>query len=149
MTDPLFAYRFFLWLHIIAVISWMAGVLYLYRLLINHREHGVTSRDNHELLKGMEYRLYRYITMPAMGVAILAGIGMIYLNPALFKSGWFHAKLTTAILLTVATVWCKPLMRRAAADPSTLPSSKTLRILNEIPTIFMLIIVWMVIFKPF
>jgi len=127
----------------------MAGVLYLYRLLINHRERGIASKDNHELLTGMETRLYRYITMPAMGVAILAGIGMIFLNPDLMKMGWFHVKLTAALLLLVATIYCKPLMRRAAKDPATLPSGRALRILNEVPTLFMMIIVWMVVFKPF
>jgi len=142
-------YQFALWLHIVSIISWMAGVLYLYRLLINHRERGTQSKDNHELLIGMESRLYRYITMPAMGVAIIAGTVMIFLNPDLMKMGWLHVKLTAVFLLIGATVYCKPLMRRAAKDPAALPPGRTLRILNEVPTIFMLIIVWMVVYKPF
>ena len=142
-------YKFALWLHIISVISWMAGVLYLYRLLINHRERGISSQDNHELLVGMETRLYRYITMPAMLFAFLAGLAMVALNPALMKMGWFHAKFFVALLLIGATAYCKPLMRRAALDPASLPTGKSLRFLNEVPTIFMMVIVWLVVFKPF
>ncbi len=142
-------YLWMKWLHIIAVISWMAGILYLYRLFINHRERGIQSFDNHELLKLMEYRLYRYITKPAMTVAIIAGLAMMALSPQMLQMGWLHVKLATVVGLIVSTLWAGKIMRAAAVDPLSLPASRTLRYLNEVPTIFMMIIVGMVVFKAF
>ncbi len=142
-------YLWLKWLHIIAVISWMAGILYLYRLFINHRERGVTSRDNHELLSLMEFRLYRYITIPAMTVSMIAGLGMIALNMEMLQTGWLQIKLMTVLLLIIATMYAGHLRLLAAKDPTLLPSSKALRWANEIPTILMMIIVGMVVFKAF
>ncbi len=140
-------YLWFKWLHILAVISWMCGVLYLYRLLINHKERGVSSKENHELLCGMEYRLYRYITIPAMIVAAVAGSGMIYLVPEMLSAKWLLIKLMAVVLLIFATFYAGHLKLIALEDPNKLPSSKALRWMNEAPTILMLIIVWMVVFK--
>jgi putative membrane protein len=140
-------YLWFKWLHIIAVISWMAGILYLYRLLINHRERATPA--SYELLIGMESRLYRYITMPAMIVAYAAMLGMLYIMPDLMKAGWFHGKLTGGGLLTVTTLYAGRLCKVAAASPAQLPSGKRLRFLNEVPTLIMMILVWLVLFKPF
>jgi putative membrane protein len=140
-------YLWFKWLHIIAVISWMAGVLYLYRLFINHRERGVTSRDNHELLKIMEYRLYRYITVPAMIVAAIAGFGMVMLQPDMLSAGWMHVKLLMVFFLIVATLYGGHLRLIAAENPENLPSAKILRFANEVPTLLMMVIVGMVVFK--
>ncbi|MCX6117222.1 MAG: CopD family protein [Proteobacteria bacterium] len=142
-------YLWFKWIHILAVISWMCGILYLYRLLINHRERGTSSPDNHELLKGMEYRLYRYITRPAMLVSIAAGSGMIWLNPEMLNTGWLQVKLLAVVLLIVSTLYASHLNQVAAVNPTDLPSSKNLRWANEGPTILMMIIVWMVVFKSF
>ena len=142
-------YKTILWVHILAIISWMAGVLYLYRLLINHREHGIASRDNHLLLTGMEDRLWRVITRPAMIVAVIAGLAMAGLNHSVAASGWFAAKFIFAILLIIATAHGAKLRHTAARDPALLPAAKTLRILNEVPTLLMMIIVALVIFKPF
>jgi putative membrane protein len=140
-------YLWMKWLHIVAVISWMAGILYLYRLLIYHRERGVASREIHELLSLMEYRLYRYITVPAMLVAAVAGGVMIYLMPAMLQAGWMHLKLLSVVFLVGSTQVAGRISRRAAVDPATLPESRTLRIANEVPTVLMLIIVGMVVFK--
>lgn len=142
-------YLWMKWLHILAIISWMAGILYLYRLLVNHRDRGLDSPAVHELLCGMEYRLFRYITLPAMIVAIIAGFMMIYLSPDLLKAGWMHTKILFVLVLIHSTFKAKAISRRAAADPKTLPSSRTLRILNEVPTILMMIIVGLVVFKAF
>ena len=141
-------YLFCKWLHFIAVISWMAGILYLYRLFINHVEAG-ESADNHKLLSGMEDRLYRYITRPAMIVAWIAGTGMLMLNLPLLKTGWIHTKLLCLLLLTVTTIYAGRLRLRFAAREQNLPSSRQLRILNEVPTLFMMIIVAMAVFRPF
>ena len=137
------------WLHIIAVISWMAGILYLYRILINHRERGIHNLDVHELLSLMELRLYRIITFPAMCVAVVAGLGMIALAPAMMKMGWLHVKLTAVVVLIGFTWGAGRLSRIAAIDPMALPASKTLRIMNEVPALLMMIIVGMVVFKAF
>jgi putative membrane protein len=142
-------YLWMKWLHIIAVISWMAGILYLYRLLIYHRERGVGARDIHELLSLMEYRLYRYITVPAMWVAAVAGFAMIGLNPELLQGKWLHVKLAAVAFLIVSTVVAGKISARAAADPSSLPASRTLRIANEVPTVLMMVIVGLVVFKAF
>lgn len=142
-------YLWMKWLHIIAVISWMAGILYLYRLFIYHREQGVVNRDIHGLLVLMEQRLYRYITVPAMLVSIVAGLAMIVLMPELLKTGWLQVKLVAVVLLILSTLKAGSIKRNAAEDPSTLPSSKTLRFANEVPTLLMMIIVGMVVFKSF
>lgn len=137
------------WLHIVAVISWMAGILYLYRLLIYHRERGVASREIHDLLSLMEYRLYTYITRPAMWVSVIAGLGMIWLNQPLLSAGWLHVKLAAVVGLMGATQVAGKLARNAAKNPESLPQSRTLRIANEVPTVLMLLIVGMVVFKAF
>jgi putative membrane protein len=142
-------YLWMKWLHIVAVISWMAGILYLYRLLIYHRERGVSSREIHELLSLMEYRLYSYITRPAMWVALVAGLVMIWLNQSLLSGGWLHVKLMAVVLLIGATQAGGKLSRVAAKSPETLPSSKALRFANEVPTVLMLVIVGLVVFKSF
>lgn len=142
-------YLWLKWLHIIAVISWMAGILYLYRILINHRERGLVNLEVHELLSLMERRLYRIITFPAMCVAIVAGLGMILSAPEMIRMGWLHVKLTAVVFLIGMTLWAGRLSQMAAIDPHTLPQSKTLRIANEVPALLMMIIVGMVVFKAF
>ena len=141
-------YLFFKWLHIVAIISWMAGILYLYRLLIYHAERGVQP-DIHDLLTLMSKRLFWYITKPAMVVSYIAGFAMVYISPGLMKGGWFHTKLACVLLLTVSTFQALHYMKRFAAKDEAVPTSKQLRFYNEVPTILMLVIVGMVIFKPF
>ncbi len=142
-------YLWMKWLHIVAVISWMAGILYLYRLFIYHREKGVDSREIHDLLCVMEWRLYRYITVPAMIVAAIAGGLMIWMMPEMLNTGWLQAKLVFVGLLIGSTYAAGGIMKRAAVDPKTLPSSKALRFANEVPTLLMCLIVGMVVFKAF
>lgn len=127
----------------------MAGILYLFRILINHRERGLLNREIHELLSLMEKRLYRIITFPAMCVAIVAGIGMILLEPQMLRMGWLHVKLAAVVALIASTLWAGRLSRVAATNPDVLPTSKTLRIMNEVPALLMMIIVGMVVFKAF
>ena len=80
-------FLFFKWLHIIAVISWMAGILYLFRLFVYHAEKGQKSEENHELLTLMEKRLYRYITLPAMAISWVAGLAMLHYMPSFMSQG--------------------------------------------------------------
>ena len=142
-------YLFWKWLHIIAIISWMAGILYLYRLLIYHTERGRDNEEIHDLLALMEKRLYKYITIPAMLVSWLAGISMIVINEALLSQLWLISKIALVILLTGSTHYAGKVLKDFAKKQEPYLSSKTLRILNEVPTLLMMIIVAMVIFRPF
>ena len=142
----------YLWiksLHIVAVISWMAGILYLYRLLIYHVENIKKSEDNHKLLCVMEYRLYRYITVPALMITWIAGIVMVLLNQSLIQSHWFHVKLLMVVLLTVVTVKAKIIYANLKEKREPYPSSRSIRYWNEVPTVLMILIVIMVVVRPF
>ncbi|MFK7827102.1 MAG: CopD family protein [Oligoflexales bacterium] len=142
-------YLFWKWLHIVAIISWMAGILYLYRLLIYHTERGRDNQDIHDLLALMEKRLYKYITIPAMVVSWIAGLSMIAINQVLLTQVWLISKLAFVILLTGSTLYAGKVLKSFAKKQDPYLSGKTLRILNEVPTLLMMIIVAMVIFRPF
>lgn len=146
MGDP---YRIVLALHVLAIISWMAGILYLFRILVYASEKGRANREIHELLSVMATRLYKYITTPAMIVAWLAGITMIVLQPVLLKMGWMHVKLLCVVLMSASTGIAGKWVRRYRDTQEPMPVSKTVRIWNEIPTLLMIVIVVMVILKPF
>lgn len=141
----------YLWIkafHLIAVISWMAGMLYLPRLYVYHVK-AVKGSDLSETLKTMERRLLRFIMNPAMIVTWILGLTMIAANPSIMSSGgWMHAKMLLVVLMSVAhmamAVWRKKFER----DENT-KSEKFYRIWNEAPTILMVIIVLLVIVKPF
>jgi len=134
-------------LHVIAVMSWMAGMLYLPRLYAYHAEAEKKS-DKSETFKIMERRLLRGIINPAMIATFLFGILMLVANPELLHEHWLHAKLTCVVLLTVAhglfARWRKVFER----DENTRPA-KFYKIWNEVPAALMAIIVIMVIVKPF
>jgi putative membrane protein len=135
-------------LHLIAVISWMAGILYLYRLIVYHVEE--TEAVVKERFKVMEMRLYRYITRPAMWAAILAGLSMIALDPRYYlRAHWLHAKLTLVLLLIGATQLAGRTCRRLGGDEPPAYSSRYYRAMNEVPTLLMIAIVLLVVLKPF
>ena len=142
------AYLWFKWLHIVAVISWMAGILYLYRLLVYLAERGANA-DIKALLVLMARRLYKVITLPAMILAYVGGLAMVGLVPTIGHERWFMVKFVLVLLMTHFTVKAGLLIGRFATDAPNLPHSKRLRWLNEVPTILMLIIVYLVVFKPF
>jgi putative membrane protein len=140
----------YLWikaLHVIAVIAWMAGLLYLPRLFVYHVGAPAGSGQS-ETFKVMEAKLMRIIMAPAMIVAWLCGLGMIAINPGLLSQGWLYVKLLSVIALTaihmVMAGW-----RRAFAQDRNTKSEKFFRIANEVPTLGMIVIVIMVIVKPF
>ncbi|MEM1401348.1 MAG: protoporphyrinogen oxidase HemJ [Pseudomonadota bacterium] len=141
----------YLWIkvvHILAVISWMAGLLYLPRLFVYHTASG-SDGPTAETFKIMEARLLRGIMNPAMIISWAAGIGMIAVNPGLLSSGgWLHAKLLLVVLMTGAHMYfarCRRLIA-AGANPH---SERFYRITNEVPAVLMVGIVIMVIIKPF
>ena len=132
--------------HVIAVISWMAGMLYLPRLLVYHREAEAGSRQS-ETFKVMERRLLKAIINPAMIITWFAGIylawaGHWYLSP------WFHAKFFLVLLLSAVHGFFARWVKAFARDRN-LHSQKFYRIINEVPTILMIAIVILVIVKPF
>jgi len=139
-------YRYFLALHIVAVISWMAGILYLYRLFVYHAEE--TENVVKERFIVMERRLYRFITTPAMWLSIAMGTAMLAVNPSLLEHHWMRAKLFCVFFLIGITQMAGPMHRKLASGESK-KTSKTFRILNEVPTLLMIAIVFLVILKPF
>ena len=139
----------YLWLkalHVIAVISWMAGLLYLPRLFVYHCEVEAGSATS-EKFKIMERRLFRAIMTPAMVVAWVAGLWMA-VTGGLFQDGWFHVKLTLVVLMTLSHYMMARWKNDFAADLNTRPQ-RFFRIANEVPTLLMIFIVILVIVKPF
>lgn len=133
-------------LHIIAVISWMAGMLYLPRLYVYH----ATANKGGELsetLKVMERRLLRYIINPAMICSWGFGIWLMVMTEA-YTQGWFHSKATLLILMQISHAVMAGSRRKFANDVNT-RSAKFYRILNEVPTVLMIGIVFLAVYKPF
>nr|AHZ45640.1 hypothetical protein [uncultured bacterium] len=133
-------------LHVIAVISWMAGMLYLIRLYVYHAQE--TETVVMERFQVMERRLLNLITTPAMVVTLLSGATMLFLAPELMKQPWMHIKLT-AVFCMFGVHGVASKYRRVLVTNPRVKSPKFFRILNEIPTALMVIIVIAVIVKPF
>ena len=133
-------------LHVIAVISWMAGLLYLPRLFVYHAVEPAGSQTS-ERFKVMEHRLYRYIMTPAMNVAWVVGLWLAWSGFG-FRGGWLHAKLLLIVLLTVHHVLQGRWLKAFAQDRRD-HSQRFYRFQNEVPTLLMIAIVILVIVKPF
>lgn len=139
----------YLWikaLHVIAVIAWMAGLLYLPRLLIYHTEAGVGSVEG-ETFKIMERRLLKAIMTPAMIVSTLTGLWMAIVIHS-FSGGWLHVKLAILVVLFAVHGHLAASVRRFAGDDLR-HTSRYWRIMNEVPTLAMIAIVILVIVQPF
>ncbi|WP_109108406.1 protoporphyrinogen oxidase HemJ [Azospirillum sp. TSO35-2] len=134
-------------LHVISIIAWMAGLLYLPRLFVYHCQVAAGSEAS-ETFKVMERRLLRAIMDPAMTASYVFGITMIVLTPEWMKQGWLHAKLLFVLLLTVSHIMMGRWQRDFAQDRNTRPQ-RFYRIANEVPTLLMIGIVIFVIVKPF
>ncbi|MFZ5732850.1 MAG: protoporphyrinogen oxidase HemJ [Pseudomonadota bacterium] len=133
-------------LHVIAVISWMAGMLYLPRLFVYHCDAPPGSPQS-ETFKIMEWRLLKVIINPAMIVTWLAGIWLIW-QGGWISSGWLHGKLALVIALSAVHGFFSRWVKDFAADRNT-RSQKFYRIINEVPTVLMIGVVILVIVKPF
>jgi putative membrane protein len=133
-------------LHVIAVISWMAGMLYLPRLFVYHCEAEAGSRQS-ETFKIMERRLLKAIINPAMIVTWLAGLYLVWAGHW-YSAPWFHAKLVLVLALSGIHGAFSRWVKDFAADRNT-RSQKFYRIINEVPTVLMVFIVILVIVKPF
>ncbi|MCO6048873.1 protoporphyrinogen oxidase HemJ [Mesorhizobium sp. RP14(2022)] len=133
-------------LHIIAVIAWMAGLLYLPRLFVYHSEAAVGSEKS-ETFKIMERRLLRAIINPAMIATWSFGLWLAWKVFA-FQGSWLHAKITLVLLLSGLHGYLSKGVRTFAQDRNT-KSTKHWRIVNEVPTVLMILIVILVVVKPF
>jgi putative membrane protein len=143
-------YRHFLAVHIIFMVSWMAGLFYSVRLFIYHTE----ANDRPEVEKNIlqkefvkiEGRLWSIITIPAMVLTVLAGATMLYLNPSLLSESWMHVKLGFVVLLLVYHFICQNIMKQLRRGIFKF-SSNQLRLWNEVATILLVAIVFTVILK--
>ena len=142
--------EYYLWIkavHLIAVMSWMAAMLYLPRLFVYHVDAKKGSVQS-ETFKTMEFRLLRYIATPAMLITWILGIMLLAANPDIASNGWIHFKILLVFLLTGFHGACAGWMKKFARDENT-KSQKFFRIANEVPTVFMIVIVMLAVVKPF
>ena len=134
-------------LHLISIISWMAGLLYLPRIFVYHTEN-LEDNNTSSIFKIMEKKLYLYIMMPAMvlswifGMILISNIGFETLSTL-----WIKIKLILVILLTLYHFYLGKLLEDFRLNKNT-KSSKFFRIINEVPTLLLILIVFIVIFKP-
>jgi putative membrane protein len=138
-----------LWLeafHIMAVVAWFGGLFYLPRLFVYHADAKPGSELS-ETLKVMEYRLLTAIMTPAMAAVWILGLTLAYWEGA-FSDGWLHAKLVLVFLLSGFQGALGRWTRDFAADRNT-RSAKFYRVTNEVPTLFLIAIVLLVVLKPF
>jgi protoporphyrinogen IX oxidase len=143
---PASAYPWIKSLHVVAVISWMAAMLYLPRLFVYHTQVEIGSPTS-ELFKVMERRLLEYIMNPAMVVSWVAGLWIAWVVLS-FQGGWLHAKLALVVALSAAHGYLAKATRDFSADRNQKPT-RHWRIVNEVPTVLMVAIVVLVIVKPF
>ena len=141
------SYLLFKSLHLISVISWMAGLLYLPRIFVYHVEN-FEKKETIKIFETMERKLYNYIMRPAMILSWLFGFILIYLNGLeSLASLWLQIKLVLVFILTIYHEYLGKCLRNLK-DGSDNKSSKFYRIINEIPTILLILTVFVVIFKP-
>ena len=133
-------------LHVIAVISWMAGMLYLPRLFVYHCDAEIGSKQS-ETFKVMERRLLKAIINPAMVATWVFGLYLAW-SAGWFTAGWFHAKLLLVLVLSGVHGFLTARVRDFALDRNT-RSQKFYRIINEVPAVLMILIVILVVVKPF
>ena len=139
-------YLLFKSLHLIAVISWMAGLLYLPRIFVYHVEASHESQKN--IFKTMERKLYNYIMMPAMLLSWLFGILLVYnIGSTVFLELWMQIKIIAVIILTYYHLTLGRYLNDFAIDNNK-KTSRFFRIYNEIPTIILIVVIFAVIFKP-
>jgi putative membrane protein len=133
-------------LHVIAMIAWMAGLLYLPRLFVYHATSVIGSEQS-ETFKVMERRLLKAIMNPAMIVAWVAGLWLVW-QAGWWSAGWFHIKLLLVVLLSATHGFLASCQKAFATDTNT-RSTTFYRAFNEVPTVLMIAIVVLVIVKPF
>ena len=141
------SYLLFKSLHLIAVISWMVGLLYLPRIFVYHAEN-LKEKNTSSIFKIMERKLYFYIMTPAMILTWIFGLILISsLGFEVFSTTWIKLKLLLVIILTLYHFYLYKLLSDFGLNQNT-RSSKFFRIINEVPTALLILIVFIVVFKP-
>ena len=141
------SYLLFKSLHLIAVVSWMAGLLYLPRIFVYHVENK-EKKEATEIFEVMEKRLFFYIMRPAMILTWIFGLILIYLNGIeIFSQLWMQTKIVLVVLLSAYNDYLGKCLMALKNNTNT-RSSKFFRIANEIPTVMLIFIVFLVVFKP-
>jgi putative membrane protein len=144
------AYYWFKAFHLIGVVVWFAGLFYLVRLFVYHAEASQEPEPAQTILKKqyelMEKRLYRIITTPGMLVTVAMAIGLLTVEPDVLKDGWLHFKLAFVAALLAYHHYCGRIMKKLAAGECKW-TGQQFRALNELPTIFLVVIVMLAVFK--
>ena len=141
------SYLLFKSLHLIAVISWMAGLLYLPRIFVYHVENK-DKKEATDIFEVMEKRLFYYIMRPAMVLTWIFGLILIYLNGVeIFSQLWMQIKIILVILLSAYNDYLGKCLISLKNNSNT-RTSKFFRIINEIPTVMLIFIIFLAIFKP-
>ncbi|MDF1501840.1 CopD family protein [Roseisolibacter sp. H3M3-2] len=144
------AYLWLKTLHVVAVVCWMAGLFYVGRVVVNHVEALARPEPArtilHEQLAGMSRRAYRGILTPAAVLTLAFAAGMLAERPALLGAGWLQAKLALVALLGGFHLYCGRLVAALAAGRAPVTSLQA-RLLNEVPTLFLLAIALLAVFK--
>ncbi len=141
-------YSWILAFHVMSFVSWMAMLFYLPRLFIYHRENADTKAFT-DIVEVQEYKLFKYIGVPAMWATVLSGATMLYINSGIFSSGgWIHAKLLAVFFLLAYHISLNSIRKTMIENPHY-KTSKWFRLYNEVPTLLMIFIVIMVVIKPF
>ncbi|MEW6496936.1 MAG: protoporphyrinogen oxidase HemJ [Cyanobacteriota bacterium] len=144
------AYYWFKAFHLIGVVVWFAGLFYIVRLFVYHAEASQEPEPAQTILKNqyelMEKRLYNIITTPGMVVTVAMAIGLLTTEPEVLKSGWLHIKLAFVAALLAYHFYCGRIMKQLAAGECNW-TGQQFRALNEAPTILLLVIVLLAVFK--
>ena len=141
------SYLLFKSLHLIAVISWMAGLLYLPRIFVYHVEN-INNQNSTNIFKTMEKKLYFYIMIPAMILSWIFGLILISIvGFDVLSATWIQLKLIFVVLLTFYHFYLGQCLKNLTLEQNN-KTSKFFRIINEIPTILLILIVFIVVFKP-
>ena len=141
------SYLLFKSLHLIVVISWMAGLLYLPRIFVYHVEN-IKDQNSSNIFKIMERKLYFYIMMPAMLLSWFFGLILIFITGFdVLSTTWIQLKLIFVVLLSFYHFYLGNFLNKLKSGQNT-KTSKFFRIINEIPTVLLILIVFIVIFKP-
>ncbi len=139
-------YSWVLWFHLLSLISWFAVLFYMPRLFVYHAEN-IENKGFCDVVKVMELKIYKYIGVPAMWGTIVSGFYMAF-NIGFAGNAWLHAKIMLVVVL-MAYFFSLGLIRKKLLNDECVKSGKFFRIYNEVPTIILMIVVWLVVFKPF
>ena len=144
------AYYWYKAFHLIGIVVWFAGLFYLVRLFVYHAEAEQESEPAKTILKNqyeiMEKRLYNIITTPGMILTVAMAVGLISTEPEILKSGWLHIKFLFVGLLLTYHFWCGRIMRKLEKGENNW-TGQQFRALNEAPTILLVVIVLLAVFK--